>query len=271
VSGTYANEQTLSAGGQDAFNPQADAGANVDANAAIVWTRSDGTNLRVQAARRRDVVGFPRPKGASPTRVSLVPAYNACSVPNRTHGPGLVFPSCNPPVMNSSVLTVGTADSYPGTVSNSVASIRFRAVNGNAATEANEADVDLLTQISDVRNNPALTDYAGSLMASVSIKLTDNQNSEEQPEPGTVQAYTLNWSIPCATTTDTTKGSDCNSTTTVNALVPGSVVEIKRTLWELGQVLVKDAGPNGTGVSACPPTCGDGDETTFMRQGIFVP
>jgi len=271
VGGTYANEQTLSAGGEDAFNPQADAGANVDANAAIVWTRSDGTNLRVQAARRRDVVGFPRPKGASPTRVSLVPAYNACSVPNRTHGPGLVFPSCNPPVMNSTVLTVGTADAYPGTVSNSVASIRFRTVSGNAATEANEADVDLLTLISDVRNNPSLSDYSGSLMASVSIKLTDNQNSAEQPEPGTVQAYQLQWSVPCATTTDTTRGSDCNSSTTVNALVPGSVVEVKRTLWELGQVLVKDAGPNGTGVSACPPTCGDGDETTFMRQGIFVP
>jgi hypothetical protein len=271
VSGTYANEQTLSAGGQDAFNPQADAGANVDANAAIVWTRSDGTNLRVQAARRRDVVGFPRPKGASPTRVSLVPAYNACSVPNRTHGPGLVFPSCNPPVMNSSVLTVGSPDAYPGTTANSVASLRFKTVNGNAATEANEADVELETLVSDVRNNPGLSDYTGFLMPSANIQLTDNQNSEEQPEPGTVQSYPLQWSVPCVATADTTKGADCNSLTTVNALVPGSVVELKRTIWEIGQVTVKDAGPNGTGISACPPTCGNGDETTFMRQGVFVP
>ena len=37
------------------------------------------------------------------------------------------------------------------------------------------------------------------------------------------------------------------------------------------QVIVKDAGPNGTGLASCPPTCGDGDETQFLRQGIFIP
>jgi hypothetical protein len=35
---------------------------------------------------------------------------------------------------------------------------------------------------------------------------------------------------------------------------------------------VLDPGANGTGFdSGCPPTCGDGDETVFMRQGIFIP
>ena len=41
--------------------------------------------------------GYPRPKGATPLRVSLVPAYEECSAPNRTHGAPLVSPSCNPP------------------------------------------------------------------------------------------------------------------------------------------------------------------------------
>src|SRR5262245_4192760 len=108
--GTFANETTLSEGGMDAFDPKAEAGPNVDANAAIVWTRSDGTKLRAQAARRRDVVGFARPRGATPLRAALVPAYNACTASNRTHGPALAFPSCNPPVRSSSVLTVGTPD-----------------------------------------------------------------------------------------------------------------------------------------------------------------
>jgi hypothetical protein len=37
-------------------------------------------------------------------------------------------------------------------------------------------------------------------------------------------------------------------------------------------VEVRDAGPNGTGYgSGCPSACGDGDEQTFMRQGVFVP
>ena len=35
---------------------------------------------------------------------------------------------------------------------------------------------------------------------------------------------------------------------------------------------VRDAGPNGTGYGAgCPPTCGDGDEAPFLRQGFFLP
>ena len=109
VGGTFANETTLSDGGQDAFNPKADAGPDVDANAVAVWTRSDGTKLRVQSARRRDVTGFPRPKGATPTRVVARARYNACTAPNRTHGPALAFPSCNPPVRSSGVLTVGHA------------------------------------------------------------------------------------------------------------------------------------------------------------------
>ena len=53
--------------------------------------------------------------------------------------------------------------------------------------------------------------------------------------------------------------------------MPGTVVEGRRSVWQLGQVEVKDAGPNGTGYASCPPTCGDGDESVFLRQGVFVP
>ena len=40
---------------------------------------------------------YPRPVGATPLRVSLVTAYDECTAPNRTHGPPLDSPSCNPP------------------------------------------------------------------------------------------------------------------------------------------------------------------------------
>jgi hypothetical protein len=49
-----------------------------------------------------------RPKHASPIKVALVPAFNACTSPNRVHGPPLEFPSCNPPVQSSTAVTVGT-------------------------------------------------------------------------------------------------------------------------------------------------------------------
>ena len=56
----------------------------------------------------------PRPVGATPTRMSLVPAYAACAAPNRTHGPPLAFPSCNPPAQTSAQATVGTPDAFGG-------------------------------------------------------------------------------------------------------------------------------------------------------------
>ena len=54
-----------------------------------------------------------RPKGATPFRVPLVPAYAQCTAPNRTHGPPLAFPSCNPPAPGSSLLTIGVGDGSP--------------------------------------------------------------------------------------------------------------------------------------------------------------
>ena len=39
---------------------------------------------------------YVRPKGATPLRVSLVPAYQACTVPNRVHGPPLGEPVVQP-------------------------------------------------------------------------------------------------------------------------------------------------------------------------------
>lgn len=39
-----------------------------------------------------------KPISGSPIRVPLVPAFEACTAANSTHGPPLSFPSCNPPV-----------------------------------------------------------------------------------------------------------------------------------------------------------------------------
>jgi len=268
--GVFGATSTLSAAGQDGFEPQAAAGPNVDANGVVVWTRSDGTNLRVQSSRRKDVAGFPRPKGATPTRISLVPAYTQCTSANRTHGPALAFPSCAPPVMRSNLLTMGSPDSN-GPAANFVGSVRYIVVNGNPATDADEADVKLIVSLTDIRNNPSLTDYVGKVLATSDLQITDQNNAAETPEPGTVQTFKYQFTADCVATGSTTVGGTCNVNTTADALVPGTVVENKRAVWEIGEVTVKDAGPNGTGLSSCPPTCGDGDEQTFLRQGVFVP
>src|SRR4051812_49095633 len=74
----------------------------------------------------------PRPKGATPTRMSLVPAYAACAAPNRMHGPPLAFASCNPPAQTSAQATVGTPDAFGG-AANSTGSLRLTAWRGAPA------------------------------------------------------------------------------------------------------------------------------------------
>jgi hypothetical protein len=262
--GSFGGAQTLSAPGVEAFEPMIAAGPNADANAAAVWTGSDGTNLRVQSARRTDVVGYPRPKGASPTRVSLVPSFNSCSAgsANRSHGAPLSHPSCAPPSQSSSVLTVGSPDANLAPT-NFSGFARFTVVAGNIATEADEADVRLSFSMIDVRNRPALTDYAGNLTAQTALTITDQSNSAEVPAPGTTQVITYSFPGTCVTTTSTTIGSTCTANTTADALVPGTVVENRRAVWQLGQIQIWDAGPN--------TITGDGDDTVFARQGVFVP
>jgi len=268
--GSFGGVQTISDEGQVTITPQVDSGPAVDSNTAVIWSRSDGTKLRVQSARRRDVVGFPRPKGASPLRVPLVPGYNACTSPNRTHGPPLASPSCNPPVRSSGPLTVGTPDAN-GFAANSVGFVRYVVLGGDATQPPDEADVALTVSITDVRNAAGGSDYTGRVLVTAPLTVTDNNNAAETPEPATTEAFPFEFPVQCTSTVSTTIGGQCDLTTTYDALVPGAVVERERSVWALGQVQVKDAGPNGTGYAACPPTCGDGDEAVFMRQGIFVP
>jgi hypothetical protein len=152
-----------------------------------------------------------------------------------------------------------------------IGSVSYRAISGNATTEADEADVELRAQITDVRNRPSGTDYVGRVLVSTTLQLTDNGNASETPEPGTVQKFPFEFPVDCVATTDTSIGSICSWTGRADALVPGTVIEGRRSIWELGQVTVKDAGPNGTGYGTCPPTCGDGDESVFLREGVYVP
>jgi hypothetical protein len=268
--GNFGGVQTVSAEGQVTSEPQVDSGPAVDANAVLIWVRSDGTKGRVQSSRRKDVTGFARPKGATPLRVSLVPAYNTCAASNRTHGPPLAFASCNPPARSSGPLTVGSPDAN-GFAANSVAFVRYSVLGGDASSPPDEADISISVGVTDVRNHPSGSDYSGRLLVTAPLRITDNMNSLETPEPGTTQEQPLEFPVQCTVTVDTTRGGECNLTTTYDALIPGAVTERQRAIWALGQVQVKDAGPNGTGYASCPPTCGDGDETVFLRQGIFVP
>src|SRR4051794_30916857 len=127
----------------------------------------------------------PRPKGASPLRASLVPAYNACAAPNRTHGPPLAFPSCNPPVQSSNSITVGLPDAN-GAAANSIGFIRIAVLVGTPGPP-DDSDVNISSNITDVRckagtaacgsaNAADGADYNGEVQGTAQIRITDHFN-----------------------------------------------------------------------------------------------
>jgi hypothetical protein len=209
----------------------------------------------------------PRPKGASPIRVSLVPAYEECTAPNRTHGPPLAFPSCSPPVQSSDFVTVGTPDAN-GASANSVGFLRIR------VDPSQSQDVTVSGSITDVRckagaapcgaaNAADGPDYVGELLMDATIRITDHNSGPDFNEPATVVDIPFPVSMSCSSTSDTSIGGTCSVMAGPVALFPETSVP-PRAVVEISQVQVFDGGRDGT------TTTNDGT-TLFAVQGIFIP
>jgi len=198
---------------------------------------------------------YPRPKGASPLQVSLVPAYEPCTASNSTHGAPLAFPSCTPPDRASAHLTTGTPDA------------NGRPVRMNAALtlKVTTGDVLISTRLNDVANTD-LTDYTGSLRAQLPVRITDKFNTPHPGGPGaaTTQPFVYGFTVPCATNPEPTTGSDCELATSMNALAPGTHADGRRAVWLLGQVRVFDGGADSDGSTTA-------DNTVFAVEGVFIP
>ena len=221
------------------------------------------TELDVYAARFPDLDGYPRPQGASPVRVPLVPAFEPCTAPNRTHGPSLAFGSCAPPVRTPGRLTLGTPDAN-GEAAESVGFVRLETLTGNPATQADEADVRIVVQDSDVREASDLSDYTRELELALHLRITDRDGFEPPLAPVTEEDAELSIPVSCAATPSPVVGSTCSVDTTADAVVPGVVLEGRRTIWAGDVVHVFDGGPDGEAETI-------GDNSLFQRQGIFIP
>ncbi len=213
---------------------------------------------------------YPRPGGATPLRVPLVPEYQQCTEPNQTHVGPLDAGSCSPPVQSSTLLTTST-------VGRGLGHAILRVQNGNPGTPEDEADVTIEAALSDVRST-AGGDYTGRVILTTPVRMTDTRNGASGEEPATVSDFELSAPIDCVATAAPENGSNCNIATTVDALVPGFVKEGARAVVSAFSVSVEDAGldgvidpsPDPVGLG-CPPTCGSGDEKVYLRQGVFAP
>jgi hypothetical protein len=205
---------------------------------------------------------YARPKAATPITVPLVPSYAACVTPNATHGPPLSYGACVPPRLSSQWLTVGTHDAN-GADAGFVGTVKLTALVGDPGTAADEADAQFSVSATDVRRNDDLADYNGQLRARFNVRLTDRLGNAVEEEPATVQDSLFTVTVPCTKTKDAGVGAACGITTTLDAIVPGSVAEGRRAVWQLGQIDIQDGGADG--LAATTPN------SLFARQGIFVP
>jgi TolB protein len=214
--------------------------------------------------------GYPRPRGASPMRFSLVPAFARCSSPNSTHGAPLAHPSCRPPAQASNFLTVGTPDAN-GAGAGSVGVIRLR------VKTTSPEDVLISGTISDVRCRPGTSsavcsgansadgaDYSGELQGNATIRITDHFNGPDKNEPATVIDIPFPINFTCSNSSDQTTGGVCTVNTGGAVVCPEcGVQEGQRTIVQITQMQVFDGGPDGRIATA--------DNTLFMVQGLFIP
>jgi hypothetical protein len=211
-----------------------------------------------------------RPKGASPVRVSFVPAYKSCDAPNSTHGAPLAFPSCNPPLQSSNFLTVGTPDAN-GAGANSIGFLLLK------VRSTSPEDILFTGTISDVRclagtaasvctssNSAEGPDYSGRLQANATIRVSDHYNGPGLNEAATVQDIPFPINFVCANTPDTSIGGLCTVDDQGPVVCPEcGVQEGVRTVVGITQFEVFDGGADGDINTA--------GNTVFMRQGIFIP
>ena len=212
---------------------------------------------------------YPRPGGGTPLRVPLVPEFNQCTSPDATHVGPLASGSCRSPALASQLLTTSTTGKGS-------ASARLDVRPGNPATPEDEADVSIAASATDVRSAPGGGDYSGQTVLSTGIRMTDLANGPGENEAATVKDFDLGIPVGCSPTPDPLMGSTCTVTTSADTLVPGFAREGDRAVMSAFSLRLLDAGPDGdidpaSGGLGCPPTCGSGDEATFLRQGLFTP
>jgi hypothetical protein len=226
-----------------------------------------------------------RPKGATPLRVSLIPAQQRCTTPNGQHEPPLEHVrSCLPPVQSASAATVGTPDAN-GFPAQSVAFVLIQVINAGTAGEDDRVEV----QITDVRDlaapaddyNPDPSGPDMTLVAQIPgspattpsgqmLRLTDHRNVGPGPVGGAGTTVDFDFPIPVdCNFTPPGIGSTCGVTTSFNSILPGFVKfdpdnpGRNRQAIEIGQVQVYDAGKD--------KIRGTNDDTLFAVQGIWNP
>jgi hypothetical protein len=223
----------------------------------------------VMVTAQLTIASHPRPKAATPIKVSLVPAYEQCSSPNRQHGPPLGFPSCSPPVQTSDFLTVGTPDAN-GAPANSTGFVKIAVIPDLPPVVVGGTITDVRckagTSACGNANTVGGPDYTGQLEGTSTIRMTDHFNAVSPGggnDPATVVDIPFPFSMECANTADPSIGGQCTVPIAAGCPPNCGPRDGDRTLVEITQLQIRDGGADG--VNSTSPN------TLFMVQGIFIP
>jgi hypothetical protein len=261
-SSSFGPVSTLSAGGSGAYAYEPKIAAEANGNAVAVWTRFDGTALFIQAAERR-APRYQEPQSASNLRVPLVPVFKQCGTggnqPTAAHSPPLSVGSCAPATTPGAVAHIG---------STGTGSAQLTVIPGDFSTAANEADISIQVNSTDVRSGSTSgPDYAPNtggpdVTYNARFRVTDSNNGALSTDPGTTTDFDFPVPVNCTTTVGA-EGSACAVNTTANAVNPGAVKEGKDMVVQIFRARLSDAGPDGI--------LGNSDDKLFEQQGFFVP
>jgi Tol biopolymer transport system component len=212
---------------------------------------------------------FDVPRAASRITVSLVPFFRQTISTTQcasrggavsTHGAPLSLTSCNPPGFSP-----GTQAHFG---SQAAGTIQGLVVPGDLMTAADEADVTITTNLTDIRAaSKTGADYdpnPGGADASLifKLRLSDTYNGGSLTDPATSDDYDFSTPVTC-TATGGSQGSTCAVASSADSVMPGVVREGASMVLQVYGLRIFDSGPNGVR--------SDADDRMFAFQGVYVP
>jgi hypothetical protein len=281
--GTFTGPTTFAAGSSPDAVAIGDFNGDTYSDVVVGNQSSDNVSILLNTT----LSGYARPRSATPMSIRLVPAFRECTTPNGSHSGPLASSSCSPPAQASSFLTLNAPDRPApyNSSANGAGSVVMKlfCTDGAAppclAQPGDQQDLRVDTAISGVRCvgisggcSVAGGTYAGKLLLTTVLRITDHRNGHALNEPATVTDIPFQLGMECS-------AGNCNSSTTADAVVSGMTEELERAVWQLSPIQVLDGGSDGnlTGAAppatgTCPPACtGNGGEAAFLSQGLFAP
>jgi hypothetical protein len=197
-------------------------------------------------------------------------ACTASGRTNGTHAPPFTFASCLPPAF-----LPGTAAAL-GPLSNSL--VQLDAIQDDPSTATDEADIGLNGHLKNViclGTSPGCPGFGSpydpnpgpggnDVAVRFRVRLSDHLNCSGSActgftSAGTVRDFDLGFPIDC---TSVAPPASCDTTTTLNALIPGAITRGAALNAQVFRIRVADSGLDGR--------LGNADDREFAMQGLVV-